>query len=373
MLIETKFSKNQQIDSYHSTKMNNTKHVPVHTSSTNQLASCAKTFQSFRNENRFFTSNKPIQFAGNYINKMPKHDATNPEKTITIISNTKKPNLNKTHSISNWTYHHIIPENLWNQVYHILIEDLILKKDELIKTPSVLNFLSAGRNWSIEAQLMDHTYKINKCIDPYKIDIQFLQNKIKDKNKSTPYIEKKEIVKQLKLLHRSNISQKKKMTLDDVNNEKENLEFYINKLNQTYKNDKITLEPNDFTGYDDELHARMCWIVGNLHQGPSCEIRLSPGDVGYDQERDDGGNNFETSASKVINGEHYKKLETLNSYLRNVVIEYSTMKKSQKRDLITKMFDLMTELMSSKYFTPFNKKTASKWGYDEETNRARFY
>ena len=63
------------------------------------------------------------------------------------------------------------------------------------------------------------------------------------------------------------------------------------------------------------------WWPANIHYGPT--KRLSPGNHGYDINRDDGGDNFEVSAQKVVKHEIYILLKKVNDAIEEYNINPS--------------------------------------------------
>jgi hypothetical protein len=63
------------------------------------------------------------------------------------------------------------------------------------------------------------------------------------------------------------------------------------------------------------LKEMMAWIPGNIHRGPISDIR---------SKSDDGGDGFETSASNVMQTEHYIKLKTLHEAMKDIQTDKQT-------------------------------------------------
>lgn len=55
------------------------------------------------------------------------------------------------------------------------------------------------------------------------------------------------------------------------------------------------------------------WMPGNIHHGPSSKQRRNPKSQGFDPERDDGGDQFEVAARHLISKEQYATLVALNA------------------------------------------------------------
>lgn len=55
------------------------------------------------------------------------------------------------------------------------------------------------------------------------------------------------------------------------------------------------------------------WMPGNIHHGPSSKQRRNPKSPGFDPERDDGGDQFEVAARHLISKEQYATLVALNA------------------------------------------------------------
>lgn len=391
------------------------------------------------------SSGAVMQFAGEYRKMMPEHSSSHPVKykmTHMVWDDNTKKYKEETKALSDYTYHHIIPENKWEIVYNNL-KNYIDSSTRKVPT-YVHNFIEAGRKWSLEAQIMnnlatlqtffhDDTLTKDKLLSFYDIvytdghNIQYKFSTIrynqyyKNYNKNlkaeidsllskrfvnivTPrnYQEVISILedKYHKDLSAFNQNMFNYMSLNgmtsnkiDINQLTSDLYKFLqieppNELDinhSSFSNNQKSLlttmdldTPDQYTyettgSSKSELRARMAWIVGNIHQGPKSDLRISPGNEAHKLDRDDGGNSFETSAKKVLSEDHYKKIVQLN-----ILVEFFTKPKfvfnendEIHRNKLEEMFTLMTTLMNADYFTTFNEENSRKWVYDENTQPAK--
>lgn len=254
---------------------------------------------------------------------------------------------------------HIIPENKLKAVYakiKAILTALPPKEGDI--TPMLADNLKAlGRNWSLDVQLKEYAHDINNALGT-NIDEDFLGDCLdisseQDGKNSVIIVDNNEVL--------ANLAEKKITTEQEAKFKK----LFLKQTKEIKIRD-FTTTSQDKKGYENELHARMCWIIGNIHEGPACDHRIQPDNKqtmsSYDPLKDDGGNAFEYSAEKIVSPTQYELLKKLNDEIDNLIgKDLNNCDWNNLENNINAIFMLMNQLMNPSYFTSFNSDTAKKW------------
>lgn len=122
--------------------------------------------------------------------------------------------------------------------------------------------------------------------------------------------------------------------------------------------DALTNAEQDRAG---AMERALQWMPGNIHNGPT--NRLIPGNDGWDEGKDDGGDEFEKSAKKVMPRKQFTKLEALNNS-----IDDGKPTGKNISSYIRRMADQIQDISRVNSITAYD---ATKWEYDELKNKYR--
>jgi hypothetical protein len=211
------------------------------------------------------------------------------------------------HHATNFTYHHIIPENKLHKLWETLEEH---QHTSLLKA-GLKSVASRGIDQLKSAALgnikLDLKKEINEVVgtwddDKYKAIVDEAvegSNSETLVNKYFPGLEKS-----THEYHSSYLPIKASF----------NKRFKV--LGQTKGSDVAKSVGADGAGFLADGAAKtavnqlLMWMPGNIHRGPS--KRFTPKDSGWKKALDDGGDGFEDAAAKIISGGQFATLKSLN-------------------------------------------------------------
>jgi hypothetical protein len=216
--------------------------------------------------------------------------------------------LMKEHHASNFTYHHIIPENKLKDFW---------KK---LQAKGHLKLVQAGLRSVTTRGLAQYD---EAALSNVKLDLNKEINEVTKDWKEEKF---KELVAEGKTGGTSEALAKKYFPGIEVPDNEFHSSYrpIVNIFNKRFKLtaetsvDAIAEAVNSQDGgfmKDDKAAAGvqqlLMWMPGNIHRGPS--KRFVPGDEGFDKTLDDGGDTFEEAAKLIISAKQYETVSSLNT------------------------------------------------------------
>jgi hypothetical protein len=241
------------------------------------------------------------QLAGAYEGRMAKHDTYGDSYTM---DGKKK---------SEFTYHHVIPENKILLVLDKIAE--VVDKDDQVKNlkEGIANHAKAQFD---EAMVKDTAF--------------YLTNEIKNYNTAPPITVEADEARKIITAEHTDRGALITAFQDMLGAKLGKLEATTDEAVLTERKDLAAkfkekafeelIAKNAISGIDDKFEEGAIWMPGNIHRGPKGSYRLDPkNNKQFKEWQDDGGDSFEKAAANLVSVDHFAKLWALNAEMDKMI------------------------------------------------------
>ncbi|GAA4034368.1 hypothetical protein GCM10022409_18420 [Hymenobacter glaciei] len=248
------------------------------------------------------TSAGIYQFAGEYEGRMARHD-------------TYKDSYEFGDRKTDFTYHHVIPENKIHQVLK-KIKSVVDSEDKVKNLKEEIG--THAKSQFVKALVTDTAFYISKEIDDFKTDpVITLSESEAEEVIRAEHGDRILVINGIRNILKSKLSRLETSVDDEVLKQRMNLG---EKLLEKGFEEKIAKYAISGIGAEDNFTEGAVWMPGNIHRGPKGSFRLDPKNAKQFLDwQDDGGDKFEKAAANIVSVEHFGKLWKLNAEMNKLI------------------------------------------------------
>jgi hypothetical protein len=244
------------------------------------------------------------QFAGEYEGRMARHETYKDSYDFGARK-----------GVSEFTYHHIIPENKILQVLE-KIESVVDSEDKVKNLKAGIG--THAKSQFAKAMVVDTAFNISKEIDNFATaPVLTLSESEAEGVISEEHADRTLVINGIRDILKNKLARLAPSVDAKVLEERAALS---EKLKERAFEEKIAKYAMLGIGPEENFTEGAVWMPGNIHRGPKGSYRLDPKNVKQFQEwQDDGGDKFEKAAANIVSVEHFGKLWKLNAEMDKLI------------------------------------------------------
>ena len=244
------------------------------------------------------------QFAGEYEGRMARHETYKDSYDFGARK-----------GVSEFTYHHIIPENKILQALE-KIESVVDAEDKVKNLKA--GIATHAKSQFAKAMVADTAFNISKEIDNFATGpVLTLSESEAEAVISAEHSDRALVINGIRDILKDKLARLAPSTDAKVMEERTALS---EKLKERAFEEKIAKYAMSGIGPEENFTEGAVWMPGNIHRGPKGSYRLDPKNTRQFQEwQDDGGDKFEKAAANIVSVEHFGKLWKLNAEMDKLI------------------------------------------------------